>query len=67
MRITVAIPVCLAFVTGFAVSPLVWQLLPSASAQASAAGPGLVPMIIDIAALKDADLGVAEGTGTAWL
>jgi mannose-6-phosphate isomerase-like protein (cupin superfamily) len=57
MRISLALPVGLAFVAGIAVSPLAQRLLPSAHAQASApASAGLTPMIIDIAALKDADL-----------
>jgi len=57
MRFKVGLPVCLAFVTGVAVSPALHRLLPTANAQAPAAGPGLVPTIIDVAALKDADLG----------
>jgi len=42
----------LAFGAGIAVSPFAQRLMPSAQAQAT----GLTPMIIDIAALKDADL-----------
>lgn len=57
MRKTLALPVGLAFVAGLVLSPLARQLLPSASAQAPAAASALVPMIIDVAALKDADLG----------
>lgn len=59
MRTAVALPVALAFVAGIALSPLVQRLLPDAHAQASApaaAPPGLAPAIIDVAALKDADL-----------
>ena len=52
MRTALILPVALAFVAGIAVSPLAQQLLPSAQAQA----PAMTPMIIDIAALKDADL-----------
>ena len=48
-----ALPVALAFVAGAAFSPVAQRLLPSAHAQAAAA---LTPMIIDVAALKDADL-----------
>jgi mannose-6-phosphate isomerase-like protein (cupin superfamily) len=59
MRISQALPLALAFGAGLAVWPLVGQLLPSAHAQAAAATgtPAMQPMIIDIAALKDADLG----------
>ncbi len=56
MRIALVVPVGLAFVAGMALSPLAQRLLPSARAQAPAAAPGLVPAIIDVAALKDADL-----------
>ncbi len=59
MRTAVALPVALAFVAGIALSPIAQRLLPDAHAQASAptaAPPGLAPMIIDVAALKDADL-----------
>ena len=58
MRIAVALPVSLAFVAGIAFAPIAQRLLPDAHAQASApaAAPGLAPMIIDVAALKDADL-----------
>ena len=55
MRLVHALPLGLAFVAGIAVSPIAQRLLPSAQAQAPAAA-ALVPMIIDIAALKDADL-----------
>jgi mannose-6-phosphate isomerase-like protein (cupin superfamily) len=55
MRLVHALPLGLAFVAGLAVSPVAQRLLPSAQAQA-AAPAALVPMIIDIAALKDADL-----------
>jgi mannose-6-phosphate isomerase-like protein (cupin superfamily) len=47
------LPVALAFVAGAAFSPVAQRLLPSAHAQAAAT---LTPMIIDVAALKDADL-----------
>ena len=57
MRLTVALPVVLAFVAGLAASPTAQRLLPNANAQASGNASGLVPMIIDVAALKDADLG----------
>ena len=58
MRTAVALPVALAFVAGIAFSPVAQRLLPDAHAQASApAAAGLAPMIIDVAALKDADLG----------
>ena len=59
MRIVHALPVGLAFVTGLAASPIAERLLPDAHAQASAptaAPAALTPMIIDVAALKDADL-----------
>lgn len=58
MRIVHAFPIGLAFVAGLAASPIAQRLLPDAHAQASApaAAPSLVPMIIDVAALKDADL-----------
>lgn len=55
MRLVHALPLGLAFVAGLAVSPVAQRLLPSAQAQAPAPA-ALVPMIIDIAALKDADL-----------
>ena len=55
MRLLHALPLGLAFVAGLAVSPVAQRLLPSAQAQAPAAA-ALTPMIIDIAALKDADL-----------
>jgi mannose-6-phosphate isomerase-like protein (cupin superfamily) len=58
MRFALALPVGLAFVAGLAVSPLVERLLPEAHAQASAPAPvaTLAPAIIDVAALKEADL-----------
>ena len=59
MRLVHALPLGLAFVAGLAVSPVAQRLLPSAQAQSPAPTPApaaLVPMIIDIAALKDADL-----------
>lgn len=55
MRLVHALPLGLAFVAGLAVSPVAQRLLPSAQAQAPAPA-ALMPMIIDIAALKDADL-----------
>jgi mannose-6-phosphate isomerase-like protein (cupin superfamily) len=55
MRLVHALPLGLAFVAGLAVSPIAQRLLPSAQAQAPAPA-ALVPLIIDIAALKDADL-----------
>ncbi len=53
-----ALPLALAFAAGAAFSPLAQRLLPSAQAQTAAppALPALMPMIIDVAALKDADL-----------
>ena len=59
MRIVHALPLGLAFIIGLAVSPIAQHLLPDAHAQASApaAAPAMTPMIIDVAALKDADLG----------
>ena len=59
MRLVHALPLGLAFVAGLAVSPVAQRLLPNAQAQTQASGPApaaLTPMIIDIAALKDADL-----------
>ncbi|MEO8060115.1 MAG: cupin domain-containing protein [Burkholderiales bacterium] len=55
MRLVHALPLGLAFVAGIAVSPVAQRLMPSAQAQAPAAA-ALTPIIIDIAALKDADL-----------
>jgi mannose-6-phosphate isomerase-like protein (cupin superfamily) len=49
------IALALTFAAGLAVSPLAQRLLPSAQAQAPATS--LTPLIIDLAALKDADLG----------
>lgn len=58
MRVVHALPLGLAFVAGLAVSPVAQRLLPDAHAQASAAAatPAMTPMIVDVAALKDADL-----------
>jgi mannose-6-phosphate isomerase-like protein (cupin superfamily) len=61
MRIPASASIALAFAAGLAAFPLAERLLPKAVAQASAptppaALPDLVPMVIDIAALKDADL-----------
>ena len=53
MRLPSALILALTFGAGLAASPLAERLLSSAHAQA----PGLTPMIIDVAALKDADLG----------
>jgi mannose-6-phosphate isomerase-like protein (cupin superfamily) len=52
MRFIPVVSLALAFGAGIAVSPLAQRLLPSAQAQAA----GLTPMIVDIAAIKDADL-----------
>jgi len=52
MKLLPSLSLALAFGAGIAVSPLAQRLLPSAQAQA----PGLMPMIIDIAAIKEADL-----------
>lgn len=60
MRIAFALSIGLAFVAGLAVSPAAQRLLPEAHAQATAAAPppmaAMTPMILDVAALKDADL-----------
>ena len=48
------VPLALAFAAGLVVSPLAQRALPGAQAQVQAAP--LAPMVIDIAALKDADL-----------
>jgi mannose-6-phosphate isomerase-like protein (cupin superfamily) len=50
-----ALPLVAAFVAGAALSPLAQHLLPDAHAQ-TAASPALTPMIVDVAALKEADL-----------
>jgi mannose-6-phosphate isomerase-like protein (cupin superfamily) len=52
MKLLPTLSVAIAFAAGIAVSPIAQRLLPSAQAQA----PGLTPMIIDIAAIKEADL-----------
>ncbi|MES1163800.1 MAG: cupin, partial [Rhizobacter sp.] len=52
MKLVPTLSLALAFAAGIAVSPLAQQLLPSAQAQAA----GLAPMVIDIAAIKEADL-----------
>jgi mannose-6-phosphate isomerase-like protein (cupin superfamily) len=52
MRLALILPIALAFTAGVALSPVIERLLPSAQAQA----PAMLPMIIDVAALKDADL-----------
>lgn len=50
----------LAFAAGLAASPIAQRVLPDAHAQSAASAPAapaaLAPMIIDVAALKDADL-----------
>ncbi|HWH80790.1 MAG TPA: cupin domain-containing protein [Burkholderiaceae bacterium] len=59
MRLATALPVALAFAAGALLSPLAQHFVPPAHAQASApaaAAPGLTAAIIDVAALKDADL-----------
>ena len=58
MRIFPVLSLGLAFAAGLAVSPIAQHLLPDAHAQAASApaGPAMVPMILDVAALKDADL-----------
>ena len=50
-----AAPIALAFAAGASISPVAQRLLPAAQAQ-TAPSAGLTPMIIDVAALKDADL-----------
>ena len=57
MRLTASISVALAFAAGIVMAPTVTRLLPSAFAQTATPPPALEPMIIDIGALKDADLG----------
>jgi len=52
MRLVPTLSLALAFGAGFAVSPIAQRLLPSAQAQPAA----LTPMIIDIAAIQEADL-----------
>jgi len=52
MKLLPALSLAAAFATGAAVSPLALRLLPVAHAQPAA----LAPMIIDIAAIKEADL-----------
>lgn len=60
MRIAPAISIGLAFIGGLTVSPLASHWLPDAHAQSasapSSAAPAMTPMILDVAALKDADL-----------
>ena len=51
-----AASLALAFATGLVVSPLAQRALPGAQAQAQSQAAPLAPMVIDIAALKDADL-----------
>ena len=52
MRLIPTVSIALAFGAGLAFSPLAQRILPSAQAQA----PGLSPMIIDIAAIKEMEL-----------
>ena len=52
LRLKTAASLAFAFVAGIAVAPLAQQWLPGAHAQPA----GLTPMIIDIAAIKEADL-----------
>jgi len=52
MRLLPTLALGAAFVAGLTLSPLAQHLLPSAQAQAA----GLTPMIVDIAAIKEADL-----------
>jgi mannose-6-phosphate isomerase-like protein (cupin superfamily) len=52
VRFKTAASLAFAFVAGIAVAPLAQRLLPGAQAQPA----GLTPMIIDIAAIKEADL-----------
>jgi len=52
MRLSITLSLAAAFAAGIAVSPLAQQLMPSAQAQAAP----LAPMVIDIAAIKEADL-----------
>ena len=59
MKFTTALPVALAFAAGALLTPLAQRLIPTAQAQASvptAAPAGLSAAIIDVAALKEADL-----------
>lgn len=60
MRIAPALSIGLAFIAGLAVSPVAQQWLPDAHAQATASAPpaaaAMTPMILDVAALKEADL-----------
>jgi mannose-6-phosphate isomerase-like protein (cupin superfamily) len=51
-RVKPALALAAAFAVGLVASPLAQRLLPGAQAQPA----GLTPMIIDVAALKDADL-----------
>ena len=67
MRFVHALPLGLAFIAGLAAAPLAQRLLPNAQAQAASAGApaaapaaALAPLIIDVAALKDADLGATS-------
>jgi len=57
MRVALVLPlsVAAAFCAGLAVSPWAHDMLPQARAQGSAAAP-LVPAVVDVLAIKDADL-----------
>jgi len=52
MRLATTVSLALAFTAGIAVTPLTQHFLPSAHAQAA----GLTPMVVDIAAIKEAEL-----------
>ena len=61
MRLAHAVPIALAFAAGLVASPLARRLVPDAHAQAAqptqpTQKAALTPMLIDIAALRDADL-----------
>lgn len=58
IKIIHVLPVGLAFVAGLVASPIAQRWLPDAHAQtpAATASSALTPMIIDVAAFKDADL-----------
>jgi len=52
MRLVTALSLGVAFIAGLAAAPIAQHLLPSAQAQAA----GLTPMVVDIAAIKEAEL-----------
>lgn len=60
MRAAYSIPLALAFSAGMAAMPIAQRLLPAAFAQSPAALPALTPMIVDVAALREADLGATS-------